>query len=98
TLREVALRETTPKGHFFGTYEQIADQIISWIENDAADGFIINPPVLGSIYTDFIKHVIPILEEKGYYERNNGATTLRQNLGLPYKPNRYANRQKGITR
>ncbi|WP_087974933.1 LLM class flavin-dependent oxidoreductase [Oceanobacillus rekensis] len=90
TLREVALRVTTPKVKFFGTYEQVADQMIEWVETDAADGFMVNMHVLGDQYNDFIQHVIPILEEKGYYNRNFESNTLRGNLGIPFKENRYA--------
>lgn len=90
TLREVALRVTTPKSKFFGTYEQVADQLIEWFDNGGADGFILIVPVFGSIYTDFIEHVVPILEGKGYYNREYSSDTLRGNLGLPYKENRHA--------
>lgn len=89
TLREVALRVTTPKGKFFGTYEQVADQMIEWVETGAADGFMVNMHVLGDQYDDFIKHVIPILEEKGYYNRNDESNTFREKLGIPFKENRY---------
>lgn len=89
TLREVALQVTTPKGSFFGTYEQVADQLISWIEGKGADGFIIGAPVISSGLTDITRHIIPILEEKGYYNREYKSDTLRGNLGLSYKENRY---------
>ncbi len=89
TLREVALKVTTPKSSFFGTYQQVADQLIEWLEQGGADGYMLAVPVLGSIYTDFIEHVIPLLEEKGYYNREYGSDTLRGNLGLPFKENRY---------
>jgi FMN-dependent oxidoreductase (nitrilotriacetate monooxygenase family) len=88
TLREVALQVTTPKGSFFGTYEQVADQLISWIEEKGADGFIIGSPVISSGLTDIIEYIIPILEKKGYYNREYKSNTLRGNLGLPYKENR----------
>jgi FMN-dependent oxidoreductase (nitrilotriacetate monooxygenase family) len=92
TLREVALRVTTPKSTFFGSYEQVADKMTEWVEQDGADGFLLTVPVLGSIYTDFIEHVVPILEEKGYYNREYISDTLRGNLGLPFKENRYVNK------
>ncbi|WP_067726960.1 LLM class flavin-dependent oxidoreductase [Oceanobacillus damuensis] len=90
TLREVALRVATPKDNFFGSYEQVAEQMMEWIDHGAADGFVLNMQVLGNDYTNFINHVIPILEEKGYYNRNYESDTLRGNLGLPFKKNRYS--------
>ncbi|ALC80555.1 LLM class flavin-dependent oxidoreductase [Bacillus gobiensis] len=89
TLREVALQVTTPKSTFFGTYEQVANQFISWIENSGADGFIFGAPILSSGLNDLIENVIPILEKRGYYSREYKSDTLRGNLGLPYKENQY---------
>ncbi len=89
TLREVALQVTTPKSALFGTYEQVADQLIQWVEQDGADGFILGSPVLSSGLTDFIEHIIPVLEEKGYYNQSYQSNTLRGNLGLPFKENHY---------
>lgn len=89
TLREVALRVATPKGEFFGTYEQVANKMIEWVENQAADGFVLSMPVIGKQYDDFIEYVIPILEDKGYYSRNYESDTLRGNLGLRIQENRY---------
>lgn len=90
TLREVALRVATPKEEFFGTYEQVADKMIKWVENEAADGFVVSFQVLGKQYDDFLEFVIPILEEKGYFNRQYESDTLRGNLGLPIPENRYS--------
>jgi FMN-dependent oxidoreductase (nitrilotriacetate monooxygenase family) len=40
TLRQVALQSATPRSSFIGTPEQVADQIQSWFESEAADGFM----------------------------------------------------------
>ena len=89
TLRQVAMEETTRESAFMGTYEEIADQIIEWIDNDAADGFVLIPHVFGQIFEDFIDKVIPILVERGYYETDYSGQTLRDELGLKFKENRY---------
>ncbi|WP_340002209.1 LLM class flavin-dependent oxidoreductase [Oceanobacillus sp. FSL K6-0127] len=89
TLREVALRVATPKNEFFGTYEQVANKMIEWVDQDAADGFVLSMYVLGKQYEDFLEHVVPILVEKGYYNRGYESDTLRGNLGLPFIENRY---------
>lgn len=90
TLREVALRVATPKNEFFGTYEQVANKMIEWVDNEAADGFVLSMYVLGKQYDDFLQYVIPILEEKGYYNSSYEGETLRENLGLPFIKNRYS--------
>ena len=89
TLRQVAMEETTRESAFMGTYEEIAVQIIEWIDNDAADGFVLIPHVFGQIFEDFIDKVIPILVERGYYETDYSGQTLRDELGLKFKENRY---------
>src|SRR5699024_6888472 len=89
TLREVALSVATRKSGFFGTYEQVADNMIECVDNEAADGFVISMYVMGKQYDDFLTFVVPILEEKGYFNRNYESDTLRGNLDLPFIENRY---------
>lgn len=90
TLRQVAMEETTRESPFMGTYEEVADQIIEWIDNDGADGFVLTPHVIGDFFHDFIDKVIPILVGKGYYDTSYEGKTLRDELGLPFKENRYS--------
>lgn len=89
TLRQVALEETTRKSPFFGTYKDVAQTIIDWFEAGAADGFIFGPHIYGDNYEEFINNVLPILEAKGYYDATYQGTTLRENIGVPFKANRY---------
>lgn len=91
TLREVALSVATPRNEFYGTYEQIADKMIEWVENEAADGFVISMYVLGKQYDDFLKHVLPLLERKGSFQSDGKSDTLRGNLGLSVPENRFKN-------
>jgi alkanesulfonate monooxygenase SsuD/methylene tetrahydromethanopterin reductase-like flavin-dependent oxidoreductase (luciferase family) len=92
TLREVALEVTTPRNAFTGTPEKIADELIRWIETDAADGFILGFQILAAGLDDFARDVLPILEERGYHRSVLPGTTLRENLGLPFRESRYAKR------
>ncbi|CAN7365716.1 LLM class flavin-dependent oxidoreductase [Acidovorax sp. LjRoot66] len=90
TLRQVALEAATPRSQFVGTGERVADEIIRWVDEGAADGFILGFPVLAQGLEDFVTHVIPVLEARGRYERTLPGTTLRDHLGLPRKASRYA--------
>jgi FMN-dependent oxidoreductase (nitrilotriacetate monooxygenase family) len=90
TLREVALEVATPRTQFVGTGERIADEIIRWVDEGAADGFILGFPVLGQGLDDFIEFVLPVLEARGRYSRELPGHTLRDHLGLPRKASRYA--------
>lgn len=90
TLREVALEAATPRSNFVGTPDRIADEIIRWVDGGAADGFILGFPVITEGLDDFTKHVLPVLEARGYFDRNLHGDTLREHLGLPFRESRYA--------
>jgi FMN-dependent oxidoreductase (nitrilotriacetate monooxygenase family) len=90
TLREVALDVATPKSQFIGTGEQIADELIRWLDAGAADGFILSFQVQAEGFDDFVRHVIPVLEARGRYSRTLTGKTLRDHLGLPRRESRYA--------
>lgn len=90
TLREVALDAATPRVGFIGTPEKIADELIHWVETGASDGFVLGFHVLTQGLDDFEAHVLPILEKRGYHQREQIGKTLRDHLGLPYRESRYA--------
>ena len=90
TLRQMALRSTTPKSAFIGTPIQVADTMQAWFKAGAADGFMMNSSVLPDGFNDFIDHVLPLLKQRGLFRTEYESDTLRGNLGLPKPVNRYA--------
>ena len=92
TLRQMALRSTTPKSPFIGTPEQVADTMQAWFEAGAADGFMMNASVLPQGFNDFVDLVLPVLKDRGLFRTEYEHDTLRGNLGLAKPENRYANR------
>ncbi|MDK9866601.1 MULTISPECIES: LLM class flavin-dependent oxidoreductase [Staphylococcus] len=90
TLRDVALEETARRSPFTGTYEEVSNLLIEWFEHGAADGFIFGPHINGPVYDEFLNNVLPILEEKGYYDKAYQGDTLRDHIGIPFKENRYS--------
>ena len=92
TLRQMALRSTTPKSPFIGTPEQVADAMQAWFEAGAADGFMMNASVLPQGFNDFVHLVLPILKDRGLFRTEYEYDTLRGNLGLVKPENRYANK------
>ncbi|MFK0523808.1 LLM class flavin-dependent oxidoreductase [Paenibacillus illinoisensis] len=88
TLRQVALRASTPRTSFIGTPDQIADQIQEWFEGEAADGFNIRTVVPNGL-ADFVDLVVPVLQERGLFRTEYEHETLRENLGLEIPRNRY---------
>jgi hypothetical protein len=73
-----------------GTPEKVADELIRWVEDGAADGFMLGLPVVGMGLDDFVRLVLPILAERGYHDMTLHGTTLRDHFGLPYRESRYA--------
>ncbi len=79
SLRRLALRMRL----IAGTPEQIADRLIDWWQDGAADGFVVNPPLLPDAATDFVDNVIPVLQAKGVFPREYTEPTLRERFGFP---------------
>jgi len=92
TLREVARRVSAAQGHrvLVGTAAYVADELEEWIDKDAADGFNVICNYYPAPFDDFADQVIPELQRRGLFRTEYEGATLRENLGLPVPPNRYA--------
>ena len=75
---------------FVGTPTQIADEMERWVTERAADGFMLQFPLLPRDLEDFVDKVVPILQERGIYRKDYTGTTLREHLGLKKPLNRFA--------
>jgi alkanesulfonate monooxygenase len=53
------------------------------------DGFNIMFPYLPEGLNDFVDKVIPELQRRGIFRKENEGRTLRKNLGLPRPKNRF---------
>jgi alkanesulfonate monooxygenase len=92
SIRELYLTIAGARGHWqlVGTPDQIADQLQSWFENEAADGFNVMPPVQPGSLDDFVELVVPELQRRGLFRTGYEGRSLRENLGLLRPENRYA--------
>jgi N-acetyl-S-(2-succino)cysteine monooxygenase len=92
TIRQIARRFAVGSGHdaIVGTPAKIADHMATWLEAEAADGFNIMLPYLPTPLEEFVALVIPELQERGLFRTEYEGTTLRDSLGLPVPPNRFA--------
>jgi FMN-dependent oxidoreductase (nitrilotriacetate monooxygenase family) len=90
TVRQLLGRLGGGRGHrtFSGTPEQVADTLVSWWENGAADGFNVMPAVLPSGLVDFVEQVVPILQRRGVFRSEYEGSTLRDHYGLARPENR----------
>jgi alkanesulfonate monooxygenase len=97
TIRQLYLRTAGARGHWqlVGTPTQIADELESWFQNEAADGFNVMPPVQPTGLEDFVTLVVPELQRRGLFRTAYEGRTLRENLGLARPENRYAQQRAG---
>jgi FMN-dependent oxidoreductase (nitrilotriacetate monooxygenase family) len=96
SIRQLYLWIAGARGHWqlVGTPTQIADELESWFNNEAADGFNVMPPVLPTGLEDFVTLVVPELQRRGLFRTAYDGRTLRENLGLQRPENRFASKSK----
>ncbi len=84
TLRELLRVLAGARGHytFAGTPEQVADLMQEWMDDGAADGFNVMPPLLPTMLDVFIDEVVPLLQHRGLFRTEYEGATLREHYGL----------------
>jgi long-chain alkane monooxygenase len=63
-----------------GSAEEVADELIAWVDETGIDGFNLSRIVAPESLQDFVDLVVPILQERGVYKREYASGTLRQKL------------------
>ncbi|RYZ10083.1 MAG: LLM class flavin-dependent oxidoreductase [Myxococcales bacterium] len=99
TIRDLYLWVAGARGHWtlVGTASQIADELQSWFENDAADGFNLMPPVLPTGLDDIASELVPELRRRGLFRTEYSGTTLRDHLGLERPQNRFTEESRAVS-
>jgi FMN-dependent oxidoreductase (nitrilotriacetate monooxygenase family) len=70
-----------------GSAEDVADELIAWVEETGIDGFNLSRIVTPETLEDFVDLVVPILQARGYFKRDYADGPLRQKLfGHPRLP------------
>ena len=85
SIRELII-EVTARQSFIGSPATVADEMNSFVQEDASDGFILVPHLTPGGLDDFVDQVVPILQERGVYRTEYPGSTLRENLGLSPAP------------
>jgi alkanesulfonate monooxygenase len=90
TIRDLYLWVAGARGHWtlIGTPSQIADELQSWFDEGAADGFNLMPPVLPTGLDDIAQLLLPELRRRGLFRSEYTGNTLRDHLDLARPPNR----------
>lgn len=96
TVRELYEYLAGARGHWVvvGTPEKIADELQTWFEQGAADGFNVMPPILPESLNDFVDLVVPELQRRGLFRTEYEGKTLRENLGLERPINQFTDPAK----
>ena len=86
SIRELIIAVTT-RQQFVGTPAQVAEDIDSYVQNDACDGFILVPHITPAGLDEFVDKVVPQLQDRGSFRTEYTGNTLRDHLGLrhPYQ-------------
>ncbi|WP_316528984.1 LLM class flavin-dependent oxidoreductase [Kitasatospora brasiliensis] len=82
TSRELVI-EVTGRQSFIGSPATVAERIDHFVQNDAADGFILVPHLTPGGLDEFVDRVVPLLQERGVFRTDYAGPTLRDHLGLP---------------
>lgn len=98
TIRQLVQRLAGARGHWViaGPPEKIADNIQTWFENGAADGFNVMPPWLPGGFDLFTEHVVPILRKRGLFRTEYTGKTLRDHYGLTRPTSLFADEIQAI--
>ncbi|OBI80007.1 NtaA/DmoA family FMN-dependent monooxygenase [Mycobacterium sp. 1245805.9] len=81
SIRELVIAVTS-RQQFVGTPTRIADEIDTYIQADACDGFILVPHLTPRGLDEFVDRVVPVLQERGAFRTEYTGATLRDHLGL----------------
>ncbi|WP_300682262.1 NtaA/DmoA family FMN-dependent monooxygenase [Nocardioides sp.] len=91
TTRELII-EVTGRQSFIGSAATIARKISTFVQDDAADGFVLVPHLTPGGLDAFVDQVVPLLQEAGVHRTEYEGPTLRHHLGLAH-PDRPAARK-----
>jgi FMN-dependent oxidoreductase (nitrilotriacetate monooxygenase family) len=81
SIRELII-EVTGRQSFIGTPARVADELNTYVQTDACDGFILVPHLTPGGLDEFVDTVVPLLQECGVLRTEYETTTLRGHLGL----------------
>jgi FMN-dependent oxidoreductase (nitrilotriacetate monooxygenase family) len=86
TPRELVQRGAGGSGHrlLVGSAVQVAEDLQAWYESGTADGFTVMPADTAVDLENFATLVVPLLQERGLFQKEYTAPTLRGRLGLPF--------------
>jgi hypothetical protein len=67
---------------FKGGIVEVCDEMEAWYREKACDGFVISGPTMPGGMRRILEMVVPELQRRGVFRRDDGPGTLRASLGL----------------
>jgi FMN-dependent oxidoreductase (nitrilotriacetate monooxygenase family) len=83
TTRELII-EVTGRQSFIGSPLTVAHKLNAFVQDDAADGFVLVPHLTPGGLDPFVDQVVPLLQELGVHRTEYEGSTLRHHLGLAH--------------
>ena len=74
---------------FKGSVAEVCDEMEAWYREKGCDGFVLSGPVMPGGMRRILDMVVPELQRRGVFRRDQGPGTLRGGLGLDRPPNRF---------
>ncbi|MCR2808415.1 LLM class flavin-dependent oxidoreductase [Microbacterium sp. zg.B185] len=90
-LGDLTVHIARSMGHrwMVGTPEEVADSLIEWFDRRACDGFNLNPPSIPVAMRRMFDLLVPLLQERGYFQHDYRGDTFRERLGVEVNPRAY---------
>lgn len=82
SIRETVI-EASGRQSFVGTPDAVAAELDRYVQEGAADGFVLVPQLADGL-EEFVDRVVPLLQERGALRTDYRGGTLRSHLGLPH--------------
>jgi len=79
-------RRGRPREAIVGSGKDVADRLEQWFVERACDGYVVGGTHTPGTFEDFVRFVVPELQRRGIYHKDYTGATLRENLGLPVRP------------
>ncbi|KAG0160880.1 hypothetical protein PDIDSM_8412 [Penicillium digitatum] len=90
TIRQLAQRYGGYSGlAFLGSPSDIAEELETWLREEASDGFTITFPFLPQGLDEVTERLIPELQRRGLFRKDYTGSTLREHFGLERPENRF---------
>jgi long-chain alkane monooxygenase len=63
-----------------GSPDEVAEELIAWVEESDVDGFNLGYAVMPETFADFVDPVVPELQKRGRYKWDYAPGTLREKV------------------